>query len=68
MVNKNKLKGAIISAGFTQVSLAAAMGISKNTLSSKLNGRSPITTDEVKDMCRLLGITSDKEKLDIFLV
>ena len=68
----NELKGKIVAAGFTQHSLAAAMGqrgvkISKNTLSKKVNGRVPFDTDEVVCICDLLSIHDNDEKAHIFL-
>ena len=67
MVDKNKLRGAIVRAGYTQLTFAAKLGMSKNTLNSKVNGRSPITTEEAKLMCRELGIVDAREKEEIFL-
>lgn len=67
MVDKNKLRGAIARSGYTQLTFARRIGMSKNTLNAKINGRSPITTDEAKRMCRELGIDDEREKVDIFL-
>ena len=67
MVNVNKLKGAMVRAGFSQITFAAKLGMSKNTLNAKLNGKAKISTDEAKDMCHILGIDTENEKVEIFL-
>lgn len=66
-MNVNKLKGAIVSAGYTQRTLANMLGMSKNTVNAKINGKSRITMDEVDKICEILSITDIKEKSDIFL-
>lgn len=66
-MNGNKLRAYIISAGYTQGKLAKEIGISPNTMSAKLNGRSPFDTIEIERICTVLGITSNREKADIFL-
>lgn len=58
---------ALERAGYTQVSFSLKMGYSKNTLNNKINGRSKVTTAEVIKMCEMLGITSNEEKVKIFL-
>lgn len=63
----NKLKGKIAEAGYTQRTLAAAMGMSKNTLSSKINGKSQFNSREIERICDLLAILSLEEKALIFL-
>ena len=67
VVNKNKLKGAIVSAGFTQKTFAEALKMSKNSLNAKVNGNSRITMDEADRMCELLDIKDAAMKADIFL-
>jgi len=67
MVNTLLLKGKIVSAGFTQRALAAKMGLSKNTLNAKVNSRSDICSNEIMELCGILGITKDEEKAEIFL-
>ena len=67
MLNTNKLKGAIISAGYTQKSFAEKLGISKNSLNLKVNGRSNFTLDEVDKICEILGISDVSKKVEIFL-
>lgn len=66
-MNKNKLAGAIASAGLTQRELAKKIGISKNTFSAKMNGKSFFNTDEIDKICNELLICDNIEKVDIFL-
>lgn len=63
----NKLKCKIMEAGFTQRSLAKELGMSKNTLNSKVNGKTPFNTVEIRRLCDLLNIVSGEEKASIFL-
>lgn len=42
--------------GVTRAQLAAAAGISADTLSRRLNGDKPFYADELVDICRSLGI------------
>ena len=67
MVDKNLLRGAIARAGMTQEKLALAIGISQNTLSAKILGRSFFDTDEIDRICDVLSIVDNNEKADIFL-
>jgi len=66
-VNRNLLKARIVSAGYTQARLAQEIGISKNTMSAKVNGKSSFDTVEIEKICYALGISSTSEKADIFL-
>lgn len=66
-MNGNKLRAHIFSAGYTQGKLAREIGISPNTMSAKINGKSPFDTIEIERICRILGITSSKDKAEIFL-
>ena len=67
MVNIHKLKGRMVEKGYTQCALAKSIGMSDNTLSSRMNLRTPFNTDEIERICDTLDIISDKEKIDIFL-
>jgi DNA-binding XRE family transcriptional regulator len=67
MLNKNKLLARIVEAGMTQKTLALALGISVNTLNSKINGKGCFDTEQVVKICDVLNITDDKVKADIFL-
>ncbi|MBP3554014.1 MAG: helix-turn-helix transcriptional regulator [Clostridia bacterium] len=67
MLNKNKLKGAIVSAGMTQKELASRIGMSENGFSSKLAGKSSFDASQIVKICDILGITDAGEKVSIFL-
>lgn len=67
MVDRNLLRGAIARAGMTQEKLSVAIGISQNTLSAKILGRSYFDTDEIDRICNVLSITDNTEKANIFL-
>lgn len=67
MLDKNLLKGAIARKGLTQRELAKMIGISENTLSSRMVGISKFNTDEIDDICKILEISDNNEKADIFL-
>ena len=67
MLNKNLFRSAIARAGMTQDSLAAAIGISGNTLSAKILGRSYFDTEEIDKICDVLSIVDNDEKVNIFL-
>lgn len=66
-MNANALKGRIMEKGLTQEKLAEKIGISQNTMSSRICGHSSFRTDEVKKICRILEIDSSEEKAKIFL-
>lgn len=63
----NRLRGKIVEAGLTQQDLAARLEMSKNTLSNKINGKTPFNMDEAITICDILGIHDDAEKAQIFL-
>lgn len=63
----NKLKGKIVEAGYSQRSLAREIGMSKNTLNSKVNGKTPFNTVEIELICAKLSIVDPAEKAAIFL-
>ena len=66
-MSSNKLKGKIAEAGYSQRSLATELGMSKNTLNAKVNGKIPFNTDEIEKICEKLGIHDRTEKAAIFL-
>lgn len=68
MVDTNKLKSEMVRAGFSQNTFAKRLGMSINTLNAKINGKAKISTDEAKSMCDILGINTEKEKVEIFLI
>lgn len=67
MVNTLKLKARIIGEGYSQRSLAKAIGINKNTLNSKVNGNVQFNIDEVDKICEVLHINTADDKCAIFL-
>ena len=62
-----KLKYVIARSGYTQIRLAKELGLCKNTLNLKVNGKLPLNISEVETICTKLGITDPHEKVDIFL-
>lgn len=67
MLNKNLLRAAIAASGYTQEKLAESIGISSNTLSSRMVGTTCFNTDEIDKICSILHISSNEQKADIFL-
>ena len=67
IINTNQLKGKIVSAGYNQKVLAEMLGVSKNTLSDKINGKSPMNSVLISELCRILNITDNDERVHIFL-
>jgi transcriptional regulator with XRE-family HTH domain len=51
-----KLLGRMREFGLTQKSVASAIGISRQQLNNKLNGRSPFSQRDIKEICNLLEI------------
>lgn len=54
-----KLRGLIREKFGTQASFAAAIGMSRTTLSAKLNGKTDWARAEIEMACRLLGISAE---------
>ena len=67
MLDKNRLLGHIARNGLTQRSLSDMLNVSKNTLNSKINGKSSFDTVLIDEICEILNITDDTEKARIFL-
>lgn len=67
MVNSYKLKGKIVSEGFTQKDFAEKIGISASSLSQKLSGKRDFTIGEVDRICSVLCIVDAGQKVEIFL-
>lgn len=66
MIDKNLLMGKIVSTGNTQTSVASQMGISKNTLNEKINGKKRFYAEEVLRVCEIVGVDSAEEMAKIF--
>lgn len=62
MVDVKKLRGAMVAAGFNQNTLAKELGMSKNTLCTKLK-KGVFSNAEISQMVELLGIS---DPLSIF--
>lgn len=67
MLNKNMFNSVVARTGMTHKELSQKIGISKNTLSSKVNNKVPFNVNEIDRICQVLGITNDNEKAQIFL-
>lgn len=67
MVNTQKLKAAIVEAGYTQGDVARMLGVSENTLSAKLNGKKRFYIGEAAKLCEVLHIDDCTERCKIFL-
>lgn len=67
MLNANLLRAAMAKSGYTQKQLADCIGISPNTFSSRMVGKSKFDTDEADKICDTLNILSNDEKVAIFL-
>lgn len=65
MLQPNLLKAAIIRAGYTQGEFARLIGISQNSLTSRMNGERQFSIDEVDRTRAVLGI-DNTEICDIF--
>lgn len=59
-MNHKKLKALIVESGLTQIQVAKKLGISKNTLCAKVNGRSDLTIPEAQKLCDILMIPPEK--------
>lgn len=66
--NYAKLLGRIRECGFTQATLAEAIGINKCTLSAKLNNQSYFTTSEIIAICKALEIAHKEIPVYFFAV
>ena len=58
--NHSKLLGRIRECGFTQEQLAKAIGISKASLSAKLNNQFYFTAKDMYSICEVLNIPTSE--------
>ena len=65
-MNANLLKSEIIKKGLTQGDIAKAIGMSENSFSSKMRGKSDFGLDDANKICDVLHIKDGKLKLAIF--
>ncbi len=67
MVKVNLLRSRLALLGMSQADLADRIGMSKNTMSSRMTGKSSFNLEEVAAICEVLGIIKNEEKREIFL-
>lgn len=67
MLNANLFKAAIVRQGYTLGEFAHKMGISHNTLTSRISGATPFNVDEIDKACEILDLSSCDEICSIFL-
>lgn len=66
-MNKWKFNEYMDKAGYTQKTLAAMLPMSKNTLNSKVNGKTDFKASEIVAVCQALEITDPNTVVEIFL-
>lgn len=65
-MNKWKFNECMDKAGYTQRTLSAILLMSKNTLNSKINGKTDFKASEIMAVCQALKITEPNAIVDIF--
>lgn len=65
MTNLSLLKRYIEYSGMKLNVLSYKLGMSRTTLWSRLNGHSEFTSDEIRDICKVLRL-NEKERENIF--
>lgn len=63
----NLLRAEIVANGLTIAEVAEKLGLSRNTMFSRLSGATPFNTDEVILLCEILHISDPRRKVEIFL-
>ena len=56
----SKLLGRIREFGFTQETLAKKIGITKASMSLKLNNKANFKQNEIREICKILKISDDE--------
>ena len=56
MIDKKEFRSAMVLKGYSYRTLAEALGVTKDTISNKVNGKSSFTTEEAVKLCTLLEI------------
>ena len=64
-MNKEKLKSVMCLNGDNQIRLSNALGISRSTLSAKINGKASFTQPEISAIKKMYKLTADEVE-DIF--
>ncbi|MDO5398962.1 MAG: helix-turn-helix transcriptional regulator [bacterium] len=67
MLNVDLLRARMVEKRYSQRSLARAIGMSENTLSSRMCLHTSLNTDEIDNICNVLGIIDPTDKINIFL-
>lgn len=67
MIDKKEFRSAMVLKGYSYRTLAEALGVTKDTISNKVNGKSSFTTEEAVKLCTLLEIVDPAKKSKIFL-
>lgn len=68
MINKRLFMSKVVAEGYTQKTLSRKMNkCSKNTLNSRINNKTQMKLHEITEICTILNINSDAEKIAIFL-
>lgn len=65
-MNVNLLKSKMALKGEAQIDLAKAMGITKASMSVKMQGKNPFKLEEIKFIAKRYDLTND-EIVDIFV-
>lgn len=55
----HKFKGYCAENGIKQKEIGELLGLTKSTVSNKMNGRLPWTLEQIKTLCRHYGISAD---------
>lgn len=63
----NVIRSRLALKSMTQKELADLIGISENTMSSRMTGKSSFTVPEMDLICDILGFDKVTEERDIFL-
>lgn len=58
MFDYSKLLGLMVEKNYTQKKLCEVIGISENSFTNKIKGRSNFASDEIVKICNVLGIST----------
>lgn len=67
MLNVDLLRAKMAEKRHSQRSLARAIGMSENTLSSRMCLHTSLNTEEIDNICEVLDIINPSDKINIFL-
>lgn len=59
MINTKVMRSAMILGGDTQESLAKYLGLTRQTVNKKVNGKVPFNADEIEGIVRRYSLTND---------